>query len=110
MPSSLDILEPSVLSLSASDLGNFLNDFQAKLHQLDLLVRTTKAENELSSKVDKNAMVVLHNFVKFCLKEHPKRVEELSEILGIAPTQLLPILNVMLKDGKIKKEADTYAL
>jgi len=47
MPSSIEILSPTKLSLGAENLGNILNDMLAKLHKYDLVLKNIHAENIL---------------------------------------------------------------
>ena len=56
MPSSVEILEPEELKRTSTDLSNHLNDLQAKLHEVDMVVKTTRAQNAV---LDKNAMNVV---------------------------------------------------
>ncbi len=62
MPSSVEIIEPSQLTLDAGELSDTLNDMQAKIHRNDMIVKTLKAKGSL---VDKNAKSLLRNFVFF---------------------------------------------
>ena len=38
MPSLIEIIEPYELKISSADVSSFLNDLQAKLHGVDMLV------------------------------------------------------------------------
>ena len=44
-PSSLEILEPAGLTLDTEDIGEFLNDFLAKLHKFGTVLKKMQAEN-----------------------------------------------------------------
>lgn len=104
MPSSVEILEPEELQINASDLSGHLNDLQAKLHEVDMVVKTTRAQNKV---LDKNAMNVFKNFVKYLCKEG-MTTEEMSKIVGIETRQLQKFVDILVKEGKIKKEGDKY--
>lgn len=47
MPSSVEILDPQKLEVSSIDIGDWLNDLLAKLHQYDMVLKNIHAENIL---------------------------------------------------------------
>jgi len=77
---------------------------QAKLHEVDMVVKTTRAQNAV---LDKNAMNVFKNFIKFICKEK-HTTEEMSKIVGIETRQLQKFVDILVKEDKIKKEGDKY--
>lgn len=104
MPSSVEILEPEELQVSANDFSNYLNDLQAKLHEVDMVVKTTRAQNAV---LDKNAMNVFKNFIKYLCKDG-MTTAEMAKIVGIEERQLQKFVDILLKEEKIKKEGDKY--
>jgi len=104
MPSSVEILEPEELKITAGDLSDHLNDLQAKLHEVDMVVKTTRAQNKV---LDKNAMNVFKNFVKHLCRDG-MTTEEMSKIVGIEERQLQKFVDILVKEDKIKKEGDKY--
>src|SRR3989338_10566187 len=46
MPSSMEVMKPEHLILTNHELGSFLNDLQARLHDVDMIVKKQKAEND----------------------------------------------------------------
>jgi hypothetical protein len=104
MPSSVEILEPEDLQISANDFSNYLNDLQAKLHEVDMVVKTTRAQNAV---LDKNAMNVFKNFIKYLCKDG-MTIAEMAKIVGIEEKQLQKFVDILLKEEKIKKEGDKY--
>ena len=105
MPSSVEILEPQELSFDSSNLSSLLNDLQARLHQVDMSMKQLTAQSGI---VDRNAMNVLHNFIKFTVKEGGKTAKELAPIVGIKEEQLARFLELMLDEGKLALRGDTY--
>ena len=106
MPSSVEIIEPEELTLSAADLSGHINDLQAKLHEIDMVVKTTRAQNTV---LDKNAMNVFKNFVKYVCREG-HTTEEMSKIVGIPADQLQKFVDILLKEDKLQKEGDKYTI
>lgn len=107
MPSSIEVLKPEHLSMSNNELSSFLNDLQARLHNVDMAVKNLKAENDF---LKRNANAILHNTIMICLKMGSLSVEQLSQITGVEQKELEAFVEKMVKENKIKKEEDVYSL
>ncbi len=107
MPSSIEVLKPEHLIQTNSELSNFLNDLQARLHNVDMIVKQLKAENDF---LRKNMNAVVHNAIMICLKISKLSLEQLSQITGIDKKELEQFVEKLLKENKIKKENDLYSL
>ena len=107
MPSSIEVLKPEHFGMTNPELSSFLNDLQARLHNVDMIVKQQKAENEF---LRKNMQAIIHNSILICLKVNSFTAEHLSKITGIHLKELSIFLESLLKESKIKKENDTYSL
>jgi len=107
MPSSLEVIKPENLILTNPELSNFLNDLQARLHNVDMAVKRLKAENDF---LKHNMNAILHNSIMICLKVSKLSLEQLSQVTGIGQKELEIFIEKMLKENKIKKEGEAYAL
>ena len=107
MPSSIEVLKPEHLILTNSELSNFLNDLQARLHDVDMVVKQLKAENDF---IKTNANAILHNTILICLKVANLSLEQLSQVTGVDQKELEIFVEKLLKENKIKKENDIYSL
>ena len=107
MPSSIDILKPEHFAMSDRELSNFLNDLQARLHNVDMVVKKQKSENDF---LKKNMQAIIHNSILICLKVNSFTAEQLSKITGIHIKELEIFLGNLLKENKIKKEKEIYSL
>lgn len=107
MPSSLDIVKPEHLTMTNPELSNFLNDLQARLHNVDMIVKKLKAENDFL-KLNMNA--ILHNAILVCLKVSKLNLEQLSKITGVEKKELEIFIEKLINENKIKKEGETYIL
>ena len=107
MPSSLEILKPEHLIMSNTELSNFLNDLQARLHNVDMVVKQQKAENDF---LRKNMHAMVHNTILICLKVARLSLEQLSQVTGVEQKELEIFVEKLLKENKIKKEDDLYTL
>lgn len=107
MPSSLEVVKPEHLTMTNPELSNFLNDLQARLHNVDMIVKQLKAENDFL-KLNMNA--VLHNAILICLKVSRLSLEQLSKITGVEQKELELFVEKLIKENKIKKEGEIYTL
>ena len=46
MPSSIEIIKPEEFAMKKSTIENFINDLQARLHQVDMVVKKQDNENK----------------------------------------------------------------
>ena len=107
MPSSIEVLKPEHLIMTSHELSNFLNDLQARLHNVDMAVKQLKAENDF---LKQNMNALIHNAIMICLKVSKLPLEQLSQITGVDRKELEIFIEKMLKENKIKKEDDLYSL
>lgn len=107
MPSSIEVVKPEHLTLTNPELSSFLNDLQARLHNVDMIVKQLKAENDF---MKHNMNAILHNAVMICLKVSKLTIEQLSQITGVEQKELEIFIEKLIKENKIKKENDLYLL
>ena len=99
MPSSVAILEPGHFSLNSPEFSNLLNDLQAKLHEVDLVVKQLRVKNQ---NLEKNAKSLLQNLILISLKTTPKPPDQLAIESGINQDALKPFLDELIKLGRIE--------
>jgi hypothetical protein len=107
MPSSIDVIKPEQLVMPNSELSSLFNDLQARLHNVDMIVKRQKAENDFL-KLNMNA--IIHNSIMICLKIGKLNLEQLSQITGVDKKELELFVGNLLKENKIKKENNLYLL
>ena len=107
MPSSIEVLKPEHLIMTNPEISNFLNDLQARLHNVDMIVKQQKAENNF---LKGNMNAIINNIIIICLKVNGLSLEQLSQITGIDQKELEIFVEKLLKENKIKKENDIYSL
>lgn len=98
LPSSVEILEPATLTLSAPTLTGFLNDLQARLHDADMIIKSVRAQSKI---LDNNATAVFQNFIINLVKQQPQTKETLSTIVGVEQKELEPFLKKLIETKKI---------
>lgn len=107
MPSSVEIIAPEEMKLKQRDITNVINDLQAKLHSLDMVVKTTRTENEF---LKKNMNTVIRNLVMVSLKYKPMNLDDLSKVCGVKKEELKVFMDTLVKLDKIKEEKNQYFL
>ncbi len=107
MPSSVEILKPDQLTFNNRDMIAFLNDLQAKLHNVDMIIKQLNAENNF---LKRNMQIVIKNTVMILLKTGNNTEEKLAKFTGVNKEELKLILDKLIEEKKIKKEGDIYVL
>ena len=105
MPSSVEILSPAKFTLDTPELEDFLNDFQAKLHHTDMMLKNMQIQKQV---LDHNALNMVHNFIKYVCKIKPYTLEQLSEVLGIGVDELKSFVDGLVEKGALKKEGQEF--
>ncbi|MBW2966259.1 hypothetical protein KY342_04100 [Candidatus Woesearchaeota archaeon] len=107
MPSSVEIIEPKELHLKEHELSGLLNDLQANLHKMNIMVKNITHEN---LNLKKNANNLLWNIVAVLTFKQGKTVEQLSRITGFEPDNLKNFLDKLEKEGKLEQRKGKYFL
>ena len=107
MPSSIEVTKPEQLIMSNAELSNFLNDLQVRLHNVDMIVKQLKGENNF---LKRNTNAILHNTIMICLKVNSLSLEQISKLTGVEQKELEIFMENLIKENKVKKEDDVYSL
>lgn len=107
MPSSIEIIEPSVINLRTQEFTNSLNDILSRLHGINMSLTNINAENKL---LKQNAQGLLKNIIMLSIKDNSLSLDEISNGVGIKTENLKPFVDKYVKQGKIKKIKDKYKL
>ena len=107
MPSSIEIVDPDVLKYSSKALTNFLNDLQTRLHNLDMLVKTTNSKNQA---LNRNTENLLKNSIKLAVNSGHDTLGKMSKVLGISESNLDKIVDMLVEAGSLVKDGDKLKL
>ena len=107
MPSSVEILKPEEFNMKKSTVEDLLNDLQARLHNVDMIIKQQKNENEF---LKKNLNNSAGNAILIALAQGSLDKEKLSKVTGIASKELGIFLDNLIKENKISKENELYSL
>jgi len=107
MPSSVEIIEPTQLVLKNEAMNGLLNDLQARLHKVDMVLKNQSQENNI---LKKNSSLLVQNSILLSLKTGPKELKELTILTKIPENELKKFLDVLIKAKKLKFSAKKYSL
>ena len=107
MPSSIEILEPSDLKTTILDFTELLNELLTKLHNTDMVLKNTRAENKI---LTDNASALMNNLFIHILSKEPKPLSKISKQMGIPEKQLKPFIENAIKQNFIEQLEDKYLL
>jgi hypothetical protein len=107
MPSSVEIITPEKINMSHREMAIVLNDLQAKLHNIDMTIKTTRTENEF---LKRNLNTSIRNLLTVSLKHKPMGLDGLSKLTGVKSDELKLFLDRLIKLDKLKEENNLYFL
>jgi putative ribosome biogenesis GTPase RsgA len=106
MPSSVEILEPDRVTMKNSEFTDFINDMLSRNISLNTSVL------EMGERVNyyiKNTAVLLRNFIIVLLSSRPMTLKQVSQYLGVKEDNTLKVIEVLIKEGKVKKKGEQYS-
>ncbi len=107
MPSMIEVLEPEEISWSEQEFSVFLNDLQSRLHQIDLIAKQVKAEND---QLKRNQASLLRNYIMVLLSHNNLTSEQLSQLIGVNKDKLEDYLDLLIDEDKIGLKEKIYFL
>ena len=107
MPSIIEVLEPKQINFTDSTISEFLNDLQSKLHQVDMVAKHVKMENDM---LKKNMSALLKNYIVVLLRQRNLTGDQLNKLTGVAQDKLEDFLDQLIDDGRIDLKEGIYFL
>lgn len=107
MPSSLEILKPEEFIIKSKTIQDFLNDLQARLHSVDMIVK--KQRNEIDF-IKRNMNVAVRNLILISISKGKLNKEQLCRVTGIEEKELDIFLQNLIEEKKIKLVGNFYCL
>jgi len=107
MPSSIELLEPEHLSFDVHSFSNFFNDLQARLHQVDMLVKNLVAENKL---LNQKARQVIDTNIQLSLNGKDKELGTIARNTGMELEKTREFVESLVKQGLILQKNGKYSL
>ena len=107
MPSSIELLEPESIKFDSHSFSNFFNDLQARLHNMDMLVKNLTAENKI---LNQNAHLILRNNILLSLREKDRDLKAISSNIGIPEEKTKIFLDALVEKGFLILKKGKYSL
>ncbi|MAG73472.1 hypothetical protein CL620_04095 [archaeon] len=108
MPSIIEVISPKSLVFDDVTTSHFLNDLQTRLHQIDMLTKQMRMENDA---LKHNTKALTRNYVLMLLSKSPMSAEELGKFTGIRDTnELADFLDFFIDKGTIDLKEGKYYL
>jgi len=107
MPSMIEIIEPREIRLQDTDLNELMNDLQGKLHQVDMVAKSVKMENDIYKR---NLAHILKNYITLLLNKQPLTSLQLSNLTGVVKEKIEDFLDKLIDDGVVDLEGEKYSL
>ncbi len=107
MPSVVEILEPETLTFKDVELTNFVNDLQTRLHQVDMVAKQFRLENDIQQKAIHD---ILKNYITLLLKNNNLTAEQLSKLTGLQQDKLADFLDILIDEGRVDLKEGIYFL
>jgi hypothetical protein len=105
MPSSVEIIEPNEITMKNRELSGFLNELQAKLHNIEMNLKNLSAEKDI---LHKKFVQLIRYVLLYHVQEKAMDVSELAKATGVGDEVIVKYLDVLVKKGELKKEKDKY--
>lgn len=105
MPSSIEILAPQEMKISALHFSHIINDLQGKLHKLDMGIKQSVNENRF---LQKNIHLLLRNLVTIIIGKKGRTVDFISKLAGMEEKEMKIFLDNLVKKEALIKEGDLY--
>jgi hypothetical protein len=107
LPSSIEILKPSEIRFRTNTLSGLLNDLQARLHKVDMALKTFKSDQEAAAITFKT---LVDNFMSHAIKSGKKTAEEIAEAMGIEKDKAEKWLDGLAEKKIINKKDNIYSI
>ncbi|MBI2102794.1 hypothetical protein HYT55_03065 [Candidatus Woesearchaeota archaeon] len=107
MPSLIEILEPGEMQLSSQNISSLLNDLQARLHQVDMVAKQLRLQNE---HLQKNTQDLLKNYLLVLLGSQNFTAAQLSRLTGVNIDQLEDFLDQLIDEKRVDLKEGIYYL
>ncbi len=107
MPSLIEVLEPNELVSSNAVISSLFNDLQARLHQVDMVAKQLRLENE---HLRKNTQDLLKNYIIILLGNQNLTSVQLSRFTGVNIDQLEDFLDQLIDEKRIDLKEGIYYL
>lgn len=107
MPSIIEVIKPTDIAFNNSDLTHFLNDLQARLHQVDMVAKEVSMQNK---QLQQNTASLLKNYIQILLSKKGLTLLQLSQLTGVKEQTIGDYLDRLIDSKKVDLDGEVYSL
>lgn len=107
MPSVIEVLEPRKITFTDEQASLFLNDLQARLHQVDMIAKQLNMEVQY---LKKNMTGLFRNYLTVLLSNRQLTAPHISTLTGVPQDAVEDYLDVLIDEKVVKMDRDKYIL
>ena len=107
MPSVIEVLEPRKITFTDEQASLFLNDLQARLHQVDMIAKQLNVEVQY---LKKNMTGLFRNYLTVLLSNRQLTALQISTLTGVPQDAVEDYLDVLIDEKVVKMDRDKYIL
>lgn len=107
MPASIEVIEPAEMKVQASYTSHMLTEFVGRLHTIDMEFKKVNQTNKVLSQ---SLGVMIKNSILILLNMGPRKLEDISKIIGVDEDQTKTFLDNLHAEKKIAIDGDAYKL
>lgn len=107
MPSVIEVLEPRKITFTDEQASLFLNDLQARLHQVDMIAKQLNMEVQY---LKKNMTGLFRNYLTVLLSNRQLTAPQISTLTGVPQDAVEDYLDVLIDEKVVKMDRDKYIL
>jgi len=105
MPASIEIIAPEKKFYTNRELGLWLNDILSRLHEISLMTKSLVSKDKFMSK---SLGTLLKNMILLGIGKDSLTPEQIFKKTGIKEEEVITVLEVLEKQGKVKKVGEEY--
>ncbi len=109
MPASIEIKEPSKITLKDKQVTDFMGDILSQLHQVNM--KQVQLDSEKKGLL-KNIGVLIRNAVLLTIDSDvvkKKNADGIAKKIGVKEKEIKPVLDAMVKEGSIAQQGKEYS-
>lgn len=107
VPASIEIISPSKLEFKDKQFTDFLGDLISQLHNTNTSLIKVNSDNMA---LQRNINAIIRNAILIAIGNKELTAGEIGKIIGIFGKEIDPVLEAMIKEGRIEKKGTKFKL
>jgi hypothetical protein len=107
VPASMEIIAPEKITFKDKEMTDFIGDLLAQLHETN---QKQISLNSVNHVMLKNINALMRNAILIAINNNTNSAAEIGKIVGVPGKDIEPVLEAMIKEGRIEKKGSKYTL